>query len=297
MLVLEDIHWADPPTVQLLGWLVNKPRNWPLMLVCTCRIHGTEKNHPLRTLLADLHREPDVLRLDLIGLASDDIVELVAGMEETPAGAAGPDLAHTLESNTNGNPFFVTELVRDLTEKGALVTEAGELRLKEGFNATAQLPVSISETLERRLGRMDVDVRCWLGVASAVGDEFDADLVSEIAGAESPSVAVARAVGDGVLIENPDRPRRFRFAHTLMRRYLYAQLDPAKQTDLHRQIALAIERRPEQGEGQIAELATHWAETVNADLDTALRVLDACRRRRAREARPGRRAALVSERT
>ena len=96
------------------------------MLVCTCRVKALAEDHPLRELLADLHREPDVLRLDLSGLDSADVSGAGAGVgDPRQLGTPGTDLARALESSTNGNPFFVTELVRSLAETGALVSEHG----------------------------------------------------------------------------------------------------------------------------------------------------------------------------
>ena len=271
VIVLEDLHWADRPTAELLRWLVKAPRDWPLMLLCTCRIEGLDDQHPLRELLVEFHRERNALRLDLQGLESDDIVVLVQGIDEVPAGKADERLARTLELNTNGNPFFVTELVRDLADTGALIADAGKLRLKQDLDLTARLPVSISETLGQRLGGLGGEVRRDLGAAAAIGEEFDADLLSEVVGPETASSAIDRALAEAVLTEVPGAPGRYRFAHALMQRYLYNQVGAATQTEQHRLIALAIEGRERDDRSQVAELARHWAETVDADLDTALR--------------------------
>lgn len=271
LLVLEDLHWAELPTLELLRRLLISPRTWPLMLLSTCRVDGLGEDHPLRELLADLHREPHVLRLDLTGLERADVAELLAGMGDAQRGTPDLLLAQTLEVSTNGNPFFITELVRSLAETGALITEDGRLRLADGVELTDHLPVSISETLARRLGRMNEDVRRCLGVAAVLGEEFDLDLVSEVADAESASDAVRHAVEEGVLIEVPGRRARFRFAHTLMQRYLYRELGSARQTDLHRQIALAIEGRADRAGSQFAELARHWMGAGDPEVETALR--------------------------
>lgn len=270
LLVLEDLHWADLPTLKLLRRLLTSPRSWALLLVSTCRIEGIGEDHPLRELLADLHREPYVLRLELTGLEEIDVVELVRGVADLPQGTADHHLARTLEATTNGNPFFITELVRGLAETGALVTDEGRLRLLDGVDPTARLPASISETFAHRLRRMSDDVRRCLGVAAVVGQEFDLEIVSEVADVESVSDAVELAVRGAVLIEVPGRPARFRFAHALMQRYLYHQLGSERQAELHRQIALVMEGRASWAGDQLPELARHWVEAVDADVETAL---------------------------
>jgi DNA-binding SARP family transcriptional activator len=271
LLVLEDLHWADLPTLQLLRRLLTAPRSWALMVVSTCRLEGLGKSHPLRELLADLHREPHVLRLSLTGLDGADVRALLRGIGDVPLGTADQHLAQTLEASTDGNPFFITELVHGLAETGALVNEEGRLRLTDGVDLTAELPVSISETLARRLHRMRDDVRHCLGVAAVVGQEFDLDLVSAVADAESAPDALELAVEDGVLLEVPGRPARFRFAHALMQRYVYNELGLARRTELHQQIALAMEGRSGHEGSTFAELARHWVEAADAEVETALR--------------------------
>ena len=270
LLVLEDLHWAEETTLKLLRGLLTSPRSWAVMLLSTCRVDGLGDDHPLRELLADLHREPHVLRVDLAGLGSADVVEMLRGIGDVGLGPADDSLARTLELSTNGNPFFITELVRSLTETGAIVTEADRLHLTDGLDLAAHMPVSISETLAQRLRRMPDDVRRCLGVAAVLGEEFDLDLVSEIADVSSARDAVELAVESAVLLEVPGRPARFRFAHALMQRYLYGALGSARQTELHRQIALAMERRADRAGGQFAELARHWVEAVDAEVETAL---------------------------
>jgi DNA-binding SARP family transcriptional activator len=268
LLVVEDLHWADLPTLNLLKRLLTAPRDWALMVVSTTRVDGLAEDHPLRALLAALHREPHVLRLDLTGLDSADIETLVEGITEVTPETVDHGLAAALVASTNGNPFFITELVRSLAETDALTSEDGRLRLADGVDPTADLPLSISETLAQRLRQLPGDVRRCLDVAAVIGEEFDPDLVSELVDAEPAHLSLAAAVDAGVLIRLPGRPARFRFAHTLMQRYLYRQLGPSGQTELHRRIAVQLERRSDPG--TTAELARHWMEAVDADVETAL---------------------------
>ncbi|HEY2437852.1 MAG TPA: tetratricopeptide repeat protein, partial [Solirubrobacteraceae bacterium] len=270
LLVLEDVHWADSPTLKLLRRLITSPRSWALMLLVTCRRAELDEDHPLRGLLADLYREPRVVRLDLTGLESADVVELLRGIPDVPRGTPDDRLAQTLQGTTSGNPFFITELVRDLAETGAFVSEAGHLRLNEKVDLTAQLPASIGETFAQRLLRMPQHVRACLDVAAVVGPEFDLEIVSRVAGSETAPAAIDTAVKVGVLIELPGRPARLRFTHALMQRYLYRQLGPARQTDLHRQIALVMESRPDRVGSQVADLARHWVQALDAGAESAL---------------------------
>ena len=271
LLVIEDLHWADPPTLTLLRRLLSSPRRSALVVLSTSRVDGLGEDHPVRELLADLHREPNVLRLGLTGLDSADVVELVSGIADTPPGTADAGLADALRTTADGNPFFITELVRALADTGALVSEHGRLRLTDGADPAANLPVSITETLARRLRLVDDDTRRCLGAAAVIGEEFDLDLVMEIVDVSSPLDAVESAVRDTILSQMPGRPGHYRFAHQLMQRYLYRELGPARQTELHRRVAVAMEARADRGVTSFAELAQHWSEAVDADTDTALR--------------------------
>jgi DNA-binding SARP family transcriptional activator len=271
LLVIEDLHWAEPPTLTLLRRLLSSPRRSAVVLLSTCRVGGVGEDHPVRELLADLHREPNVHRLDLTGLNSADVVELMSGIADTPPGTADAGLADDLRSTANGNPFFITELVRGLAETGALVSQHGRLRLTDGVDPAANLPVSITETLARRVRRVDDDTRRCLAAAAVIGEEFDLELVTEVVDVSSPLDAVETAVRDTILIQMPGRPARYRFAHQLMQRYLYGELGAARQTELHRKVAVAMEGRAHRGVTPVAELARHWSEAVDADTDTALR--------------------------
>ena len=271
LLVIEDLHWAEAPTLTLLRLILSSPRRSAMVILCTCRVDGIGQDHPLRELLADLHREPNVLRLDLTGLGSEDVVELMRGISDTPGGTADAGLADALTTTANGNPFFITELVRGLADTGALVTADGRLRLPDDVDPAANLPVSITETLARRLRRVDSDSRRCLGVAAVLGEEFELDLLAEIVDVGSPLDAVETAVRDAILIRMPGQPARYRFVHQLMRRYLYSDLGSARQTELHRKVALAMEGRADRGVISVAELAAHWSEALSADTETALR--------------------------
>src|SRR5262249_33100817 len=112
LLVLEDLHWADVPTLTLLRRILTSPREWQLLVVSTSRVDGVDEVHPLRELLAALHREPNVLRVNLAGLGGEDVADLLRGVPSTPDGGVERSLAATLEAGTDGNPFFIIELVQ-----------------------------------------------------------------------------------------------------------------------------------------------------------------------------------------
>ncbi len=271
LLVLEDLHWADVPTIKVLRRLLTSTRRSPLMVLSTCRLTELGDDHPLRQLLADVYRQPHVLRLDLAGLETGDVAQLVRAMTDGLPAGADEELARALKTSTNGNAFFVTELLLSLVEGGTLTDEKGRWRGIGELEGTDRLPASISETLGRRVRRLGGEVERCLGVAAVIGAEFDLDLVAAVSEAADAVVALDAAVADALLIEVAGRPAHFRFTHALMQRYLYGELGPARRADLHRRAALALESRFEEGRGPVAELARHWLAAGDSGAENGLR--------------------------
>ena len=247
LLVIEDLHWAEPPTITLLRQLLSSPRRSAVVLLATSRVDGIGQDHPVRELLADLHREPNVLRLDLTGLDSADVVELVRGIADTPPGTADAGLADALRPPPTATRSSSPSWCAVSPRRGRSSPRTASYGCTDGADPAADLPVSVTETLARRLRRVDADTRRCLGVAAVIGEEFDIDLVTEVVDVSSPLDAVEIAVRDAILIQLPGRPARCRFAHQLMQRYLYGQLGPARQTELHRKVAVAMEGRAHRG--------------------------------------------------
>jgi tetratricopeptide (TPR) repeat protein len=270
LLVLEDLHWADLPTVLLLRRLLTSPRGAPMLVLSTCRVGQLGRDHPLRELLADLHREPGVIRLELDGLDTGPVIELLRGLEHDPFAATEQRVAETLKESTNGNPFFITELVRNLAETGALVRAGDRWQAASGVDITAELPLSITETLGRRISRLGPEVGRCLTAAAVIGYEFDLDLLRAVSDEAGVPEVLDRAIEGALLVEIEGEPR-FRFTHALVQRYLYSELGAAARTDLHRRTAIALERRLAGGGISVAELARHWVAGSGHDVEKALR--------------------------
>lgn len=258
LLVLEDMHWADTPTILLLRRLVTSPRSDPLFVLSTSRLTDLSDDHPLRSLLTDLHREPSIERVDLTGLADDDVAQLVGAMLEEPLDAGGRRFAATLHESTSGNPFFVTELVRNFAEAHPAPLKSVEWDLETTIERSGGLPSSINETLLRRVERLGPGGQQCLSAAAVIGDEFDLELLLAVAETESIPEHVDDAVRAGLLLETTPEGPHFRFVHALVRRCLYGELGPSRRAELHRNVALALERRVAAGAVSAAELARHW---------------------------------------
>jgi len=271
LLFLDDIQWADVPTLLLLRHLATTDVRMRLTLAATFRSTELDDEHPLAKLLADLHREPDVTRLELEGLGADAVAELARAATGQDLDRAALDAAHTLQRRTSGNAFFVTEILRNQDATTAHGTTADLL--------AAPVPNSVRDVLDRRLARLGDGMREALAAAAVIGQEFDLDLVGRMLG-EDGLDAIAAAVdaaAEASLVVAPRRPGdRYAFAHGLIVTTLYEGLGPARRARMHWRAATALEEQvatTAAGEpaARVAELARHWLNAQPADLERALR--------------------------
>jgi class 3 adenylate cyclase/tetratricopeptide (TPR) repeat protein len=260
LVVLDDLHWADRATLQLLRQLVVADRPMRVGVLGTFRDSDVADGDPLSELLAALHRERGVDRLALRGLSDADLLawlEATAGHEMDAAGVA---LRDALLAETAGNPFFVGEVLRHLAEAGAIYrTDSGRWVGLMDLQAVG-LPVSVKEVVGRRLVALGRDAQRVLALAAVIGRDFDVGLLATVAQVDEDEVidlcdaAVAAAV-----LQTTDRADRYTFAHALIEHTLYVGLSPARRARAHRAVAEAIESvaRPDDAE-RVGELAHHW---------------------------------------
>ena len=260
LLVLEDAHWADTPTLLLLRHLTRAAGHARVLLVATFRDTETEMPEALSETLADLRRSDDVVRLRLAGLSEGEVAELVRSAGE---GAIGPDvreLAEAIHGLTVGNPFLVCELWRSFVETGAVEVVGGSIRLARPAAAIA-VPESVREVVSRRLARLSPVTTDLLELTATIGSEFELELVRRAAGLEETELVAAldEAVRSGMLEELPASGLAYRFTHELVRRALYDRLSGMRRAELHLRVAEALEARPRRSGRVLADLAHHFA--------------------------------------
>jgi len=228
--VLDDLHWADAVTLELLGGGVGARA--PIFVVAAYRAEESER---LTETLGSLARTAP-LRLDLPGLKGDAVAELVrAEYEADDATVAG------IAERTGGNPFYVRESARLLTSEGALV-------------ALSEVPEGVRDVLRRRLARLPESGVSVLRLAAVAGRESSVGVL--VQAADSDEDGVLDALDAGViagLLDEP-RPGRVRFVHALVRDTLVADVTRLRAARMHARIAAALE-----GTGDVAALAHHYA--------------------------------------
>jgi len=267
LLVLDDLQWATKPTLLLFRHLVRSADRMRLLVLGTYRDTELRPDHPLTELLADLRRQSDVDRLWLCGLDQGEVATFMAETAGHDMDEDGLALARTIHGETEGNPFFVREIIRHLAESGAVERGGWTTRLPVD---QLGIPEGVREVVGRRLARLSGDANQALRVAAVVGADFELDVMAAAGdlGGETLLTAVEEAVAARVVIEVS--ATRFRFAHALMRATLYESLTATRKVTLHRKAAEAIETIHEGGlDDYVPALAHHWARASAPPADTA----------------------------
>jgi class 3 adenylate cyclase len=267
LLVLDDLHWAGKPALLLLRHLARSPEPMALLVIATYRDTDLARTHPLTTMLADLRREPGVERLALRGLDAEGVRALVEAAAGTELGEPGRALSAAIARETEGNPFFVQEILRHLVETGAVRRDAdGRWALDVRVDQLA-IPEGIREVVGRRLSRLSETANQALGTAAVIGREFDLAVLEGVGGATGNALldALDEARLARLLVEETDRPGRCSFTHAMVRQTLLDELGTTRRVRLHLRIGEAIERLAAGHPGtHLPALAYHFSEAAIA---------------------------------
>jgi len=233
ILVLDDLYWADKPTLLLLKHIVRAPERSPLLILGAYRETELARTHPLSKALADLRRDGALQRVSLKGLDERDVGALIrawAGQEAPPA------LVRAVHEHTEGNPFFIEEVLRHLAETGAIYQRDGRW-VTDLTIAQMGIPEGVKEVIGRRLSRLSEDCNSVLTVASVIGREFDLAAVeraSDLSGDRLLDL-LEEAVAARVVAEVPHIVGRYSFSHALIHETLYDELTTTRRVRLHGQ--------------------------------------------------------------
>ncbi|HXG20290.1 MAG TPA: AAA family ATPase [Methylomirabilota bacterium] len=267
LLILDDLHWADTPSLLLLQFLARELHETRLLVLGAYRDTEVNEAHPLAEALGVLARESQ--RIQLSGLSPDEVLRF---LEHTTGATPSPGLVTSIRNNTEGNPFFVQETVRLLAAEGSLTS-------RERYDALGgNVPPSVKETIRRRLLRLSPACVHMLTIAATIGHEFSSDLLARVCQNRSGTTwelllsSLQEAIAARILAKVGGEEERYRFLHALIRETLYEDAPLQERVQLHRHVGEAIETlygaylRP-----HLTELAEHFFKARQSDVgDKAL---------------------------
>jgi tetratricopeptide (TPR) repeat protein len=275
LLVLDDLQWADRASLQLLRHIASSTQLQKVMILATYRDSELSAGNPLSDTVASLRRDSNIDRIDLVGLEEIEIIDMMEQVAGYEMDRSGVELAHAVRRETNGNPFFTTELLRHLAESGLIrQDQTGHWVASEDLYEGG-LPQSVREVVGQRVDRLGEETRRVLSHAAVIGRDFDLGVLAQVADADEDSVLdlIDESVGAGLLTEVEGTVDRFSFSHALTQHTLYEDLGASRRARLHRRVADVLEQIYGDGpDVRAAELARHFvAATKTVDVMKALR--------------------------
>jgi len=233
VLVLDDLQLADRPTLLLLRHIVRSPEQSPLLILGTYRETEIVRTHPLAEILADLRRDRAFERVSLQGLDEGDVGALIgawAGQEMPLA------LIQAVHELTEGNPFFIEEVLRHLAETGAIYRRDAGWTTRLSVDEMG-IPEGVRDVIGQRLSRLSEECNSILTIASVIGRQFDLDALERASDLSIDRLlnVLEEAVAARVVDEVPDMVGRYSFSHTLVHETLYGELTTTRRVRLHGQ--------------------------------------------------------------
>ena len=251
LLILDDLQWADQPSLFLLPHLMRASRLTPLLVVAMYRNVGPQRSE-FSAALPSLTRDIDCRRLNLRGLEHHAIIALLQDAVGRPFGERESVMVAELEWETEGNPFFLLEMARHLSEIGAFDRDV--VRLAE---TPSEIPQSVRDMVRSRLRRLSDKCAETLAIAALIGERFDAALLSSAAVLTAAAAVhlLEEAARASLIAEIDDEPDYWRFSHSLIRRVTSEELSRSHRSLLHQRIGEMLRIRPGISP---AELAHHF---------------------------------------
>jgi DNA-binding SARP family transcriptional activator len=249
VLVLDDLHAADEPSLLLLQFLARELAESRLLVVAAYRDVNPILREPLTATLSELGREPVTHRLALAGLAEAAVAEYI---EDAAGRHPSEALVEAIHAETEGNPLFVGEVVRLLSIEDVRPQSAAQIRLA--------IPQTVHDVIMRRLAHLSEECKRVLVFASVIGREFRLDALARLSGLDEDELleTLDEAMASRILADTPGAPSELRFAHILIRDVLYEGLTTPRRLRVHRLAIEALENLHGAESGpHLAELAHH----------------------------------------
>jgi DNA-binding CsgD family transcriptional regulator/tetratricopeptide (TPR) repeat protein len=265
VLVLDDLHWADTPSLLLLQLLAGQLPHSRLIVIATYRDRELATDHLLRTHLADFVRRGETTELPIAGLRNPEVVSLLRVLTGFEPAA---DVAQRLQAQTGGNPFFLGELARTLGDAGP---EPSQWKFPASPDV---IPQGIGAVLRRRIETLSTDCRGALEIGAVAGHDIDLDLLETATARGRPRLLdlLDEAIVNGVVTR---RGGRNSFAHGLVRDAVYSGISAARRGELHGLIGRMLEGGSFGSSAAPAvQLAHHFVEASAVDPSVRAKALE-----------------------
>jgi transcriptional regulator with XRE-family HTH domain/tetratricopeptide (TPR) repeat protein len=262
LFILDDLHWIDHSSAGLIGHLVLRIQQCPIMLIGSFRPEdlvqghltedgGQQPLHPLSEVLSESQRQFGENRIDLDHPDPDEELEFVNALVDAEDNDIGHDFRVQLAQLTEGHPLFVVELLRDMKERGDIELDSNK-RWKEAHSMNWEhLPARVEGVIEKRISRLSPGLRDFLTIGSVQGETFFAEVIARVKQIDSHELTrmLSRELDrhhrliqeEGIKRTVSERLSQFRFRHHLFQKYLYARLSKAERMYLHEDVGKALE--------------------------------------------------------
>jgi hypothetical protein len=272
VVVLEDLHWADRGTLDLLQHVTRNLQGARLLVVGTYRDVDVDRAHPLSGALGELRRSASFARIALHGLTVDEVYRMISAVAGQQVRRS---LAEAIYRQTEGNPLFVQEVIRLVVEEGLVKREGGRWTATGDTLPEARIPEGLRDVIGKRLSHLSQPTNQLLAAASVIGRDFDLAVLRAVADVEDEQLeaSIEETVRVGVLEERAQPGSvRYRFTHAFFRQTLYEEIIAPRRLRQHQKIARALEAHySTRLEEHAAELAEHFAQSTDrADLAKAV---------------------------
>jgi ATP/maltotriose-dependent transcriptional regulator MalT len=246
LLILDNLHWADPSSLRLLGFFAAQLGEHRLLLLGTYRHTELTRQHALGESLAELARCPGYRRLLLNGFSREETAQFLSSASGEPP---APDALATLHQRTEGHPLFLVETVRYLLAE----SPARSALKQDAAGALNAIPEGVRAIIGKRLNRLSPACTRLLSIAACIGRSFSTEQLVPLV-AESSEEAVLAALEEAQsahIIEPQARPDQYQFSHALIRETLYDEMLPMRRARLHLRIGELLEARYHDGLGPV----------------------------------------------
>jgi serine/threonine protein kinase/class 3 adenylate cyclase len=265
-LVIDDLHTADRPSLLLLEFIAKSVPAARLLIVGTYRHDELDQDHPLTHLVATLGRQRGHQRFRLAGLSEEDVVAMLENASgQRPQAPAELAMVRAIHRNSEGNPYFIEEIMRHLVESGRIYRNEEGVWISDVKRVEdLGIPEGIRDAVGQRMAKLSDGCTELLKVGSVIGREFRPDVLTKVAESDPDTVEAALKEADGAnVVHLADDGARYMFVHATVRDALRSELSTEQRLELHRRTGEVLEDLYEDRiESHLAELAHHFVEAA-----------------------------------